>query len=196
MFCQTIRRVRRAIRMASAAFDGWSVIRTTSYFDGGIRAESPMAAPMSALASTGVSLIPSPTNISFHSVQAPLQVLRRGLPCHPAKALCTSSIPSSRQLLRSALSHPSASLSASRRALLNWQCLASSLISSAITIAPHTADQRRHRRRFRCFQLCRKRFVLLPSVLISGKIVDPPVFTRMPCPGISSYSSILSAASG
>ena len=61
-FCRAMAMVRRAMRMASAIFEGWSSISTTSAASMAASLPSPpMAMPTSARASTGASLMPSPT---------------------------------------------------------------------------------------------------------------------------------------
>ncbi|MNC64363.1 hypothetical protein D3C75_1145560 [compost metagenome] len=66
IFCQTILRVRLAIPIAAAIFDGSSVIITISAASmAASEPRPPIAIPTSALASTGVSLMPSPTKIIF-----------------------------------------------------------------------------------------------------------------------------------
>ena len=59
MFCLAIPRVRRAMRADAAALEGMSSMRTTSAAS--MAAPEPMAIPTSARASTGASLMPSPS---------------------------------------------------------------------------------------------------------------------------------------
>ena len=62
MFCQTIRRVARPMRMAVATLDGWSFCITTSAVSmAASLPKPPIAIPTLLIASTGASLIPSPT---------------------------------------------------------------------------------------------------------------------------------------
>ena len=66
IFCITILFVAFATSIASTSFDGSSVIRTTSAASIAASEPSPpIAIPTSALARTGASLIPSPTNASL-----------------------------------------------------------------------------------------------------------------------------------
>ena len=65
MFCFTIRRVFREIRMAVTIFAGLSSMRTTSAASmAASDPRAPMAMPTSARVSTGASLMPSPTKAS------------------------------------------------------------------------------------------------------------------------------------
>ena len=64
-FSRAMRIVRRAIRMAVAIFDGLSSMSTTSAASmAASLPRAPIAIPTSARASTGASLIPSPTKAS------------------------------------------------------------------------------------------------------------------------------------
>ena len=66
MFWCTMRRVRRAMRIASAIFAGSSSISTTSAASmAASEPSAPMAMPTSARDSTGASLMPSPTKARF-----------------------------------------------------------------------------------------------------------------------------------
>ncbi|MNJ57131.1 hypothetical protein D3C77_527090 [compost metagenome] len=66
MFCHTMRRVLFAIWIAEASLEGSSVMITISAASmAASDPRPPMATPTSALAKTGVSLIPSPTNAIF-----------------------------------------------------------------------------------------------------------------------------------
>ena len=66
IFCRIIFFVYRAISTASTSFDGSSVIRTTSAASTAASLPSPhIAIPMSAIARTGASFIPSPIKASF-----------------------------------------------------------------------------------------------------------------------------------
>ena len=66
MFSLTIRIVFLDNFIALIIFEGWSVIITMSAASIALSApQPPMAIPMSAIASTGASFIPSPTNANF-----------------------------------------------------------------------------------------------------------------------------------
>ncbi|MPN46601.1 hypothetical protein SDC9_194192 [bioreactor metagenome] len=68
MFCHTIRFVFFAILIVSTSFEGSSVISTISAASiAASEPKAPIAIPISALARTGASLMPSPTKASFLS---------------------------------------------------------------------------------------------------------------------------------
>ena len=97
VFSYTIRRHLRDIFIAFAIFSGSSSIRTISAAS--IAASEPMAPiaiPISALESTGASLIPSPTKASFSLLPFLASSSSTFATLSPGKSsLYTSSIPSS-----------------------------------------------------------------------------------------------------
>ena len=141
IFWFAIRIVFRAIFITAAILEGSSVIRTTSAASmAASEPRPPIAMPTSALASTGASLIPSPTNTSLpfslfsfskSSTQSTLSagrssVYARSRPRRPATFLPTASAsPVSMTVLR---------IPEDLRFLI--AAAASALISSSITIQP------------------------------------------------------------
>ena len=141
MFCQTIRMVLRATRMAWAILEGRSSMRTTSAAS--IAASepiAPMATPTSARMSTGASLMPSPTkarrapSFSPASKRSTASTLSWGRSC-----AWTSSIPR-RPATASATSWRSPVSMTQRRTPAAWRSRtassASSFTTSAITMWP------------------------------------------------------------